>query len=98
MRVLTNRLDKELAKLLKNRRVSKVDIATAWATESGALDALEEHKKRPESKLVVRPSLDTPETTPRPTRSRGWRNSAKFGWLRARTVCSTLSSSSSAES
>ena len=41
MRVLTSGLDDELAKLLTKRWVSKVDIATAWATEGSALDALE---------------------------------------------------------
>lgn len=54
MRVLTNELDKELTKLLKNQQISKVDIATAWATEGNALDALEQHKKRRKGKLTVR--------------------------------------------
>ena len=46
MRVLTNELSEELAKLLKERQVSKVDIATAWATEGSALDALESTKRK----------------------------------------------------
>lgn len=50
MRVLTNDLGKELAKLLEERQVSKVDIATAWATEGSALSALESTKR----KLAVR--------------------------------------------
>lgn len=54
MRVLTNGLDKELTKLLKKLHISKVDIATAWATEGGALNALEDHKKRREGELTVR--------------------------------------------
>ena len=54
MRVLTNGLDKELTKLLKKLHISKVDIATAWATEGGALNALEDHKKRCKGKLTVR--------------------------------------------
>lgn len=57
MRVLTKGLDKELTKLLKDQKVSKVDIATAWATEGCGLDALEEHKGRREqrnSKMIVR--------------------------------------------
>ena len=96
MRVSTDGLDKELAQLLKKRRVSKVDIATAWATESGALEALEEHGKRRKGKLVVRTIAGHSGNRTTPERSKGWRNSARFGWLRARTVCSTLSSSSSA--
>ena len=54
MRVLTSGLDKELTALLKKQQVSKVDIATAWATEGSALDALEEHKKQCKGKLTVR--------------------------------------------
>lgn len=54
MRVLTKGLDKELTELLRTGQVSKVDIATAWATEGGALDALEEHKKRCKGRLTVR--------------------------------------------
>ena len=54
MRVLTKGLDKELMELLTNRRVSKVDIATAWATEGDALNALEDHKKRRIRQLTVR--------------------------------------------
>ena len=54
MRVLTDGLDEELTKLLKEERVSKVDIATAWATKGNALVALEEHKERCEGKLTVR--------------------------------------------
>lgn len=50
MRVLTNELGKELAKLLEEPWVSKVDIATAWATEGSALNALESTKR----KLAVR--------------------------------------------
>ena len=46
MRVLTCGLDEELAKLLGKRWVSKVDIATAWATESRALDTLVSTKRQ----------------------------------------------------
>ena len=66
MRVLTDGLDEELTKLLKNKQVSKVDIATAWATEGDALVALEEHKKRRKGKLTVRTmaGFDGYHTTP----------------------------------
>lgn len=46
MRVLTSGLDEELARLLGKRWVSKVDIATAWATEGRALDALVSTKRQ----------------------------------------------------
>lgn len=52
MRVLTNRLDKEISRLLRQRWVSEVDIATAWATEGSALVALE--KARTQRPLKVR--------------------------------------------
>ena len=46
MRVLTGNLGKELQALLKRWSVGRVDIATAWATEGSALDALENLKER----------------------------------------------------
>ena len=46
MRVLTGNLGEELQALLKRWSVGRVDIATAWATEGSALDALENLKER----------------------------------------------------
>ena len=37
MRVLTGGFERELTELLRHRRVSQVDIASAWVTEGGAL-------------------------------------------------------------
>lgn len=54
MRVLTGGFERELTELLRHRRVSQVDIASAWVTEGGALDALERHKQRRNGKLTVR--------------------------------------------
>ena len=46
MRLLTAEIDSEFARVLKNKRVQRVDIATAWATEGPGLDALERAAKR----------------------------------------------------
>lgn len=46
VRVLKNGLAEELEKILRGQWVSNVDIATAWATEGSALDALERKKSR----------------------------------------------------
>lgn len=54
MRVLTGNLGKELQALLKRWSVGRVDIATAWATEGSALDALEDLKERRRKGLRVR--------------------------------------------
>ena len=54
MRVLTDNLDEALAGLLEDRPISRVDIATAWATEGSALGVLEALKRRRKGKLTVR--------------------------------------------
>ena len=46
MRLLTAKLAFEFARILKDKRIQRVDIATAWATEGPALDALEETARR----------------------------------------------------
>lgn len=46
MRLLTAEIDSEFARVLKDKRVQRVDIATAWATEGPGLDALERAAKR----------------------------------------------------
>lgn len=54
MRVLADNLAEELVTLLKDWSVSSVDIATAWATEGRALDALADLQRRRKRKLSVR--------------------------------------------
>lgn len=54
MRVLTGNLGEELQALLKRWSVGSVDIATAWATEGSALDALEGLKERRRKRTEVR--------------------------------------------
>ncbi len=54
MRVLTDNLGEELQALLKRWSVGRVDIATAWATEGSALDALEGLKERRRKRTEVR--------------------------------------------
>ena len=54
MRVLTDNLGEELQALLKRWSVGRVDIATAWATEGIALDALEGLKERRRKRTEVR--------------------------------------------
>ena len=46
MRLLTAKLDSEFARILSDKRVLRVDIASAWATEGPALDSLEEASKQ----------------------------------------------------
>jgi len=46
MRLLMTEIDSEFAHVLKDRRVKRVDVATAWATEGRGLDALERAVKR----------------------------------------------------
>lgn len=46
MRLLTAELASKFARVLKDKRVRRVDIATAWATEGPALDSLEEATKQ----------------------------------------------------
>ena len=46
MPLLTAKLDLAFARILSDKRVRRVDIATAWATEGPALDSLEEAGKQ----------------------------------------------------
>lgn len=46
MRLLTAGIDSEFACVLKDKRVQRVDIATAWATDGPGLDALEKAAKQ----------------------------------------------------
>lgn len=46
MRLLTTGIDSEFACVLKDKRVQRVDIATAWATDGPGLDALEKAAKQ----------------------------------------------------
>lgn len=54
VRVLTDDLGTELLALLRKWPVGRVDIASAWATEGVALDALEDLKKRRRKGTKVR--------------------------------------------
>lgn len=66
MRVLTEDLGEALAALLRKWPVGRVDIATAWATEGVALDALEDLKRRRRKGTKVRTLAGTAgnHTTP----------------------------------
>jgi len=64
MRLLTARLDFEFARILSEKRVRRVDIATAWATEGPGLDALEREVKRRKVRVRTLVGIAGGHTTP----------------------------------
>ena len=64
MRLLTAGIDSEFARVLKDKRVQRVDIATAWATEGPGLDALERAVKQREVRVRTLVGIAGGHTTP----------------------------------
>ena len=64
MRLLASDLDSEFERLLRARAVQRVDIATAWATDGPALDALERAAKRRKIGVRALVGVEGGHTTP----------------------------------
>ena len=64
MRLLTAGIDSEFARVLKDKRVQRVDIATAWATEGPGLDALERAAKQRKVRVRALVGIAGGHTTP----------------------------------
>ena len=64
MRLLTAGIDSEFARVLKDKRVQRVDIATAWATKGPGLDALERAVKQREVRVRALVGIAGGHTTP----------------------------------
>ncbi len=64
MRLLTAGIDSEFARVLKDKRVQRVDIATAWATEGPGLNALERAVKRQKVRVRALVGIAGGHTTP----------------------------------
>lgn len=64
MRLLASDLDSEFKRLLGARAVQRVDIATAWATDGPALDALERAAKRRKIGVRALVGVEGGHTTP----------------------------------
>ena len=64
MRLLTAGIDSEFARVLKDTRVQRVDIATAWATEGPGLDALERAVKQRKVRVRTLVGIAGGHTTP----------------------------------
>ena len=64
MRLLTAGIDSEFARVLKDKQVQRVDIATAWATEGPGLDALEKAAKRRKVRVRALVGIAGGHTTP----------------------------------
>lgn len=62
--MLTAGIDSEFARVLKDKRVQRVDIATAWATEGPGLDALERAVKRQKVRVRALVGIAGGHTTP----------------------------------
>ena len=64
MRLLTAGIDSEFARVLKDKQVQRVDIATAWATEGPGLDALERAVKQQKVRVRTLVGIAGGHTTP----------------------------------
>lgn len=64
MRLLTAEIDSEFAHVLEGKRVQRVDVATAWATDGPGLDALEKAAKQRKIRIRALVGIAGGHTTP----------------------------------